>query len=147
MVRFKNRYLLCEIIFEDGNISESLNSYHLLNAIKESLEVNFGSFGMGMIATSLQVKYYSPFTNLAIIRVNRDYVRLLWACITFTTAIRRRTCLIHVVHLSGTIKLVQKQAIKRNKIAISSLKSKHIVDDAKANSLMQGTLTELNALT
>ncbi|KAJ8331308.1 RNA-binding protein pop5 [Batrachochytrium dendrobatidis] len=146
MVRFKNRYLLCEIIFENGKISESLNLYQILNAIKESLSTNFGVFGLGVLAISLQVKYFNPFTGLAIVRVNRDYMRLVWACVSLITAINKRICMVKVVHVGGTIKLVQSQAIKYNQTIISRLRSDLVLSDAKANLLLQETVAEISTL-
>ena len=43
MVRFKNRYLLFELSWEDGKVDESVASVDLFRAIRESVQVNFGS--------------------------------------------------------------------------------------------------------
>ncbi|KAI8926547.1 hypothetical protein BC831DRAFT_399841 [Entophlyctis helioformis] len=134
MVRFKNRYLLCEVCFEDGLIAENLNSYAILNAFKDSIETNFGDVGMGTVASSLQVKYYSPFTNLAIVRIGRDYARHVWAAATLITAVKKRKCMVRVLHVAGTIKLVQKHGIEHNKRMISELRAQKALDGACCSS-------------
>lgn len=57
MVRFKNRYILAEIHWENDKHGE-FTGYQLLNSIKESLSFNFGDFGLGATMTSLQGKLF-----------------------------------------------------------------------------------------
>ena len=49
------------------------------------------------------VKYFSPRTNLCIIRVARDPHKIAWASVTLTTTIDGRKYIPHVVHVSGTV--------------------------------------------
>ena len=49
------------------------------------------------------VKYFSPQTNLCIIRVARDPHKIAWASVTLTTTIDGRKYIPHVVHVSGTV--------------------------------------------
>ena len=53
MVRFKNRYLLIEITWEDSKILESLTQRIVASAVKESIDTNFGDYGAAIIAGSL----------------------------------------------------------------------------------------------
>jgi ribonuclease P/MRP protein subunit POP5 len=65
MVRLKNRWLLFEIIFEDtfhlsssSSFSspqklESLSTRDVYSAIKDSVQINFGDYGVGCIAASI----------------------------------------------------------------------------------------------
>lgn len=57
MVRFKNRYLLCEIKWEDDRYDPNIKNKDLYDALKDSIGMNFGDLGMGLAATSLSVKY------------------------------------------------------------------------------------------
>jgi ribonuclease P/MRP protein subunit POP5 len=109
MVRFKNRYLLCEIAMENGEIIDGLSGYAVLACINDSLTELFGD--AAALLGHVQIKYYSCFTNLAIIRVSRDFHKQVWAAITMVTAIRKRNCAIRVIHVGGTIKLVQKHTL------------------------------------
>jgi hypothetical protein len=55
MVRFKNRYLLVELVWRDGAKNASFVSHRQLGeCIKESVQTNFGDFGAASILASLQ---------------------------------------------------------------------------------------------
>lgn len=97
MVRYKNRYLLCEIAFEHGEIIEGLSPYAILGAVNDELNHVFGD--ASALLGSIQVKYYSCFTNLCIIRASRDFHKHVWAAITLMTSIRNRKCAIRMVHV------------------------------------------------
>ena len=120
MVRFKNRYFLCKVTLKNNEIVDGISTYSLSNVIKQTVEQLFGDWGIGC-TPSLQVKYYSPYTGLAIIRVSKDFYKYLWASIFFTTTLKNRQCQIKVIHLSGTIKQAQKNAILYNKKVLQSL--------------------------
>ena len=53
MVRFKNRYLLCEIRWEDGKFDPNVRNKDIYDAIRDSIGVNFGDYGTGVITSSL----------------------------------------------------------------------------------------------
>ncbi len=105
MVRFKNRYLLVHVESET-----EFTLYTLLNCIKDSIKLNFGSCG----DTHIQVKYYSALTNMAIIRVSRDSAVMLQQALFFMKG--RFRC----VHVGGTIKSCQLALIRYNKDACIS---------------------------
>ena len=67
------------------------------------------------------VKYFSPATSTAIIRVSRDHYRLVWAALTFTTRLPKpvdQACVMQVVRVSGTIKKAEEEAIRRARMSI-----------------------------
>lgn len=64
MVRFKNRYLLCEISFRDDEIIDGLSGYAVQAAIIENLAELYGN--AAALLGPITVKYYSCFTNLGI---------------------------------------------------------------------------------
>ncbi len=47
MVRYKNRYFLCELIFAERKYEPNFDSPELYNAVKTSVLQNFGDFTMG----------------------------------------------------------------------------------------------------
>ena len=49
------------------------------------------------------VKYFSPTTNLCIIRVGRDHHNIAWAALTLLTAIEGVRYIPNVVHISGEL--------------------------------------------
>ena len=51
------------------------------------------------------VKYFSPTTNLCIIRVARDHHRIAWGALTLLTGIDDFRIIPHVVHVSGRLEL------------------------------------------
>src|ERR1700761_7973522 len=70
---------------------------------------------------SFLVKYFSPATSTAIIRVSRDHYRMVWAALTFTTQLPNaisQECVIQVVRVSGTIKKAEEEAIRRARLSI-----------------------------
>ena len=67
------------------------------------------------------VKYFSPATSTAIIRVSRDHYRLVWAALTFTTRLPKpldQPCVMQVVRVSGTIRKAEGEAIRRARLSI-----------------------------
>jgi ribonuclease P/MRP protein subunit POP5 len=75
MVRFKNRYLLMEVIWKDGRVDDGLAEANIQTALRESLAANFGDYGIGMSLQSLQVKYYNPLTSHLIVRGGREQLK------------------------------------------------------------------------
>lgn len=67
------------------------------------------------------VKYLSPATSTAIIRVTRAHYRLVWAALSFITKLPRpieQDCVVQVVRVSGTIRKAEEEAIRRAKASI-----------------------------
>ncbi|GLB44779.1 putative component of ribonuclease P, a protein complex that generates mature tRNA molecules by cleaving their 5'-ends [Lyophyllum shimeji] len=125
MVRFKNRWLLVELI-PVGTQPQStaapthhLEGKHIWAAVRQSVLANFGDVGWGAVGLSLNVKYYSPTTNICIIRVARDHHRIAWGAVTLLSAIEGVRYIPNVVHVSGTIKHAQLAAIAHNREVIA----------------------------
>lgn len=123
MVRFKNRYLVCEVLWEDGKYDPGVKNKDFYEAIRESIGVNFGDWGTGMLMNSLSVKYWNSATNVGIVRCLRDEFRLLWAGITFINHIRNRKVRIKVVYTAGTVRNCQKQVVKNIRMWVLSSQS------------------------
>ncbi|KAK3706922.1 RNA-binding protein pop5 [Vermiconidia calcicola] len=148
MVRLKHRYLLVNILYPDipnapnAGKSKSVEElpyaiqFHqpssnrmdaklLMQMVRNGVSELFGDYGAGMIAGSLQVKYFSQATSTAIIRVSRDHCRLVWAALTFTTHLPKpvnQACVLQVVRVSGTIKKAEEEAIRRARLSIRRAK-------------------------
>ncbi|CCL98774.1 uncharacterized protein FIBRA_00779 [Fibroporia radiculosa] len=139
MVRFKNRWILVEFIpcvsSPPGNISSTAaglgasdvetNSKQIWSSLKQSIITHFGDTGWGAVGASLTgafaefVKYYSPRTNVCIIRVARDQHNIAWAGVTLLSSIEGRRYIPNVVHVSGTIKQAQIAAIRHNRTVVA----------------------------
>jgi len=98
-----------------------LTTSDIRDEIRDSVIQNFGDHGWGTVGDSLQVKYFSPTTNLSIVRVAREPYRTAWAGITLMTAIKKQRCIPHVEHVSGTLKKVQLEAIRYNRVLVARL--------------------------
>jgi ribonuclease P/MRP protein subunit POP5 len=143
MVRFKNRYFLLEITLEKEEIIDGLSSYAVLDAIKDSIDLLFGEFGV-IVQQSLAIKYYSPYSGMAIVRASREYHKLVWAAITFVKEVKNRRCAVQVVHNSGTIKLLQKYAIEYDTLKLKKIRGR--VSEKKLNLVMESNLRVLEKL-
>ncbi|KAI0729261.1 hypothetical protein C8Q72DRAFT_319688 [Fomitopsis betulina] len=130
MVRFKNRWILVEFIpctaLSNTQPSGGLGAFdveksskQIWAALKQSVITHFGDTGWGAVGASLTVKYYSPRTNVCIIRVAREPYRIAWAGVTMLTAIDGQRYIPNVVHVSGTIKQVQLAGIQHNREVIA----------------------------
>ncbi|GJJ74315.1 ribonuclease P/MRP protein subunit POP5 [Entomortierella parvispora] len=160
MVRFKNRYLLFEIIYADtplgwtsipatasSALGSSLQSHpgsnqspfgdtgrnncrlpplankDLVYAIKDSIAENFGDYGAGITQRPMTLKYFSPHTNIGILRISREEVHIVWGALTFMKELKGRPCIIKVLHTSGTIKKCQLMTIKYDRDRIMYLRN------------------------
>ncbi|KAI0328267.1 hypothetical protein GY45DRAFT_1347271 [Cubamyces sp. BRFM 1775] len=132
MVRFKNRWLLVEFLpilapapgRAVAPSQEELTSKQVWSALKQSVITHFGDTGWGAVGSSLTIKYFSPRTNLCIIRVARDPHKIAWASVTLLNAIDGRRYIPNVVHVSGTIKQAQLAAIRHNREIVARYRAR-----------------------
>jgi ribonuclease P/MRP protein subunit POP5 len=111
MVKFKSRYILIEPKFEnDGFSLKNMDPGKLQNLIKKQVEILFGDIGLGKINKNLQISFLQKFTNLLIIRVSRDHVKLLWTVLSLMTQIDGEAVKMHILKTSGTIKKCELKA-------------------------------------
>lgn len=136
MVRYKARYLLFDILYpEEPSLSAigpptqghiefhsssdpTITSSYLAGLIREGLAHQFGDWGAG-VAGNLTVKYFSPQTSKGIVRVSRDHYRLVWTVLSLMKELKGKPIVIRVVKVGGTIKKVEKEAIRRAKLDIA----------------------------
>lgn len=123
MVRTKVRWVLFELV-EDPVIQQdkvvfprtplNITEGTILNNIWLTITANYGDFGNGM-SRGIVVKWFNPSTRVGIIRVPRDYADMLLASLFFLRRIENIPCSFRILHVSGTIIAVQKQAIIRDR--------------------------------
>ncbi|POW02880.1 hypothetical protein PSHT_11919 [Puccinia striiformis] len=98
MVRFKNRYLLIQLIY--GEAGSDLSS-RFLYLHSPNTEIND-------LSALFSVKYYSPTTSNLILRCKRDQVNKVRASLLFINQINPQISVIfNVAHVSGTIRKTQ----------------------------------------
>ncbi|KAK9809091.1 hypothetical protein WJX72_009257 [[Myrmecia] bisecta] len=122
MVRFKNRYFLLEVVWKEGKVDESLDEVGVLKELRDSIQENFGDFGAAQAMASVLVKYYNPLTSLCILRCSREQLRQVWCAASLITQIRRRTVLIQMIKLAGTLQSCQRAAVQYNQNLMKQLR-------------------------
>ena len=71
--------------------------------------------------TTALVKYLSPATSTFILRVSRAHYRLVWAALAFMSRVPvhgGRPCVFRVVRVSGTVRKVEEEAVRRAKLLV-----------------------------
>ncbi|KAJ1093382.1 hypothetical protein NDU88_006483 [Pleurodeles waltl] len=118
MVKFKSRYLLCEVVLADPlerkNITQELVLYNLKDAVIRL----HGDFGWAACTISLSVKYLNAYTGVVLIRCRKEFFQLLWSALPFITCLvgrnRQYPCFFNTLHVGGTIRTSQKFLIQYN---------------------------------
>ncbi|KAI0027288.1 hypothetical protein K488DRAFT_81181 [Vararia minispora EC-137] len=125
MVRFKNRWILVEFLSaSDAEPTTELSSQAIFQALRQSVITHFGDTGWGAVGSSMSVKYFSPTTNLCIIRVGRDPHKIAWGAVCLLADVDGRVVIPNVVHVSGTIKHAQLAAIEHNRAVIARYRAR-----------------------
>ncbi|KAI0870703.1 Rpp14 family protein [Hypoxylon argillaceum] len=132
MVRIKERYLLVNILYPTelgtrANLpdvvvlnqpaSEDLTAVALLRAIRAEVAALFGDYGSGALeGGGFSVKYLSQATSTFILRIARASYRLVWTALSLMNSVpvkNGKPCVFRVVHVSGTIRKAEEEAIRR----------------------------------
>ena len=111
MVKFKSRYLLIEVLYEDNKLQKHDTS-KFAKIIKNEVEKNFGEISLGKINKNLQIKYVNNYTNMLIVRVGKEYIKLMRAAIVLINKIDYEKVRLRIIGISGTIKGAEKRATK-----------------------------------
>ncbi|KAJ3015978.1 hypothetical protein HKX48_004277 [Thoreauomyces humboldtii] len=152
MVRIKNRWLLIRVHLEPSRdspaatIDTSLTSKSIYHLLKDSLQLNFGDYGAGISASSIGVKYFSPFTHTGIIRCSRDQYQMIWAALTFVTKCKGTPCVIRVLHNSGTIKKIQEETVACDRAVLGEMERKGLITPSQTDTLLAKVKEDLAAL-
>jgi len=113
MVRMKNRYLLCELVKEDGTpCSHRCTDHKVYVTIRDALQKAHGDLGMAVVKKSLNVKYMNSQTGIIMVRVSRGAQHYLQTTLPFIKSIEDTTVSFKSLHMAGTIRSCQKFLIK-----------------------------------
>lgn len=119
MVRFKNRYLLCEIVFDNPRHRQCIEERAIMTTVRDVLARIHGDYGVGCCTVSLAVKYLNAYTGIVLLRCRREFYQMLWSIIPFITTIeskhQRYPCIFHTLHVGATIRTCQKFLIQYNR--------------------------------
>jgi ribonuclease P/MRP protein subunit POP5 len=113
MVRFKQRYLLAQVLVEKGHTDPT--SKDLYSAVTGRVTALLGIWGFGAVKASLQIKYWNANTGYLILRVTRSFVRPVWMALISVRELAGRPCAVSVVHCGGTVRGAKLQQLKQQK--------------------------------
>ncbi|KAI1007920.1 hypothetical protein K3495_g298 [Podosphaera aphanis] len=148
MVRIKNRYLLVNILYPERERSarttpvpdlvsinrpttNDLTPQALLRGLKAEIALLFGDYGTGAVADNLSVKYLSPATSTVILRVARAHYQIVWAALSLMHTVPVKDgqkCIFRVVRVSGTMRKVEEEAIRRARELVAKVSRKEAED-------------------
>ena len=148
MVRIKYRYFLTTLHYLDGELDTSLTSHHLLDALYNAIEENYGEFGLGNTQGRIKVIYLGLLTSTALIRVPADYEKQCRISLSTVVLLRGRRCVPHVIHVGGTIRTCQKELVKYNvnKLHRAMLDTQDQREREQIKEVLERTLGEINRL-
>ncbi|XP_060105673.1 ribonuclease P/MRP protein subunit POP5 isoform X1 [Heteronotia binoei] len=119
MVRFKNRYFLCEIISEDSRFQQCIDEWAVHNTVKNVIARIHGDFGLACCSIAFSVKYLNAYTGIVLLCCRKDFHRLLWSSLPFITHLESRNqrypCSFNTLHVGATIRTCQKFLIQYNR--------------------------------
>ena len=111
MVKFKSRYILIEVLYEGAKL-QKFDESKFAKIIKNEVETNFGEISLGKINKNLQIKYVNNYTNMLIIRVGKEYIKLMRATLALINKIDFEKVRLRIIGVSGTIKGAESKATK-----------------------------------
>ncbi|KAK6476365.1 UNVERIFIED_CONTAM: hypothetical protein FKN15_067506 [Acipenser sinensis] len=119
MVRFKSRYLLCEVSFADPRSRQCLEERAIFSAVRDAIARAHGDYGAACCAVSFAVKYLNAYTGILLLRCRKEHYRLLWSALPFIIHLesrgQRQPCRISSIHVGGTIRTCQRFLIRYNR--------------------------------
>uniref|UniRef100_A0A8D0LAT9 Ribonuclease P/MRP protein subunit POP5 n=1 Tax=Sphenodon punctatus TaxID=8508 RepID=A0A8D0LAT9_SPHPU len=125
MVRFKHRYLLCELVSEDPRCRQCIEERAVSAAVKDAVARTHGDFGLACCSIAFTVKYLNAYTGIVLLRCRKDFYQLLWSSLPFVTYLenknQRYLCFFNTLHVGGTIRTCQKFLIQYNKSQLLQL--------------------------
>ncbi|XP_011663713.2 ribonuclease P/MRP protein subunit POP5 [Strongylocentrotus purpuratus] len=123
MVRLKNRYVLGELILDDGRTATEakLNTRVTQQAIHTVIKQLHGDFGIGAVTAGFVVKYVGLQTNTVLIKVRHRAIRYLTSSLPFVMSISKVPCCFLTLHVAGTMRACQKFLVKHDRRQLTIL--------------------------
>lgn len=100
--------------------------------------------------TRSPVKYLSPATSTFILRISRAHYRLVWAALAFMNQVPvrdGRPCVFRVVRVSGTIRKIEEEAVRRAKLLVRAARAEIAVAAGTTGPSGSSPAAASNALT
>ncbi|XP_036210360.1 ribonuclease P/MRP protein subunit POP5 [Myotis myotis] len=119
MVRFKHRYLLCEVVSDDPRCRLSLDDRVLGGLVRDTVARLHGTFGAAACSIGFAVRYLNAYTGIVLLRCRKEFYQLVWSALPFITHLEskghRYPCFLNTLHVGGTIRTCQKFLIQYNR--------------------------------
>ncbi|XP_022373245.1 ribonuclease P/MRP protein subunit POP5 isoform X2 [Enhydra lutris kenyoni] len=119
MVRFKHRYLLCEVVSDDPRCRLSLEDRVLGGLIRDTIARVHGTFGAASCSIGFAVRYLNAYTGVVLLRCRKEFYHLVCSALPFITYLEnkghRYPCFLNTLHVGGTIRTCQKFLIHYNR--------------------------------
>ncbi|XP_056320299.1 ribonuclease P/MRP protein subunit POP5 [Danio aesculapii] len=119
MVRFKSRYLLCELCVSEPSSLHLFEDKVVYQALRGAVNRAHGDYGAAIFNIGVLVKYLNAHTGVVLIRCRKAHYRLVWSSLPFITFLENRgqkvRCFFNCLHVGGTIRTSQKFLIKYNR--------------------------------
>ncbi|XP_010366602.1 ribonuclease P/MRP protein subunit POP5 isoform X1 [Rhinopithecus roxellana] len=137
MVRFKHRYLLCELVSDDPRCRLSLDDRVLSSLVRDTIARVHGTFGAAACSIGFAVRYLNAYTGIVLLRCRKEFCQLVWSALPFITCLENKghrypcffntlhvgVCKVEtfhklltaVTHMPGTIRTCQKFLIQYNR--------------------------------
>ncbi|KAI0230968.1 Ribonuclease P/MRP protein subunit POP5 [Lamellibrachia satsuma] len=122
MVRFKHRYLLCEIVQGgSGKCTFPITERQLYHNVRDVVSHAHGDYGLALVQAYLRVKYVNAQTHVVLIRVGRRAYHLVLSAMAMVKQIGQLQGFYRTLHVGGTIRSCQKFLAKYNKEQLNVL--------------------------
>ncbi|XP_004592140.2 ribonuclease P/MRP protein subunit POP5 [Ochotona princeps] len=119
MVRFKHRYLLCELVSDDPRCRLTLEDRVLIGLVRDTIARVHGTFGAAACSIGFAVRYLNAYTGIVLLRCRKEFYQLVWSALPFITYLEnkghRYSCFFNTLHVGGTIRTCQKFLIQYNR--------------------------------
>ncbi|KAL4660368.1 ribonuclease P/MRP protein subunit POP5 [Arapaima gigas] len=118
MVRFKSRYLLCEVCVSNHSDLRLLDDQSVFSAVRTAVSRAHGDYGAALTNVSFSVKYLNAHTGVVFLRCRKSHYRILWSALSFINSLKNRgqcvPCFFNCLYVGGTIRTCQKFLIRYN---------------------------------
>uniref|UniRef100_A0A8B9CHP7 Ribonuclease P/MRP protein subunit POP5 n=1 Tax=Anser brachyrhynchus TaxID=132585 RepID=A0A8B9CHP7_9AVES len=125
MVRFKNRYVLCEVVAEEPRGRHCIEDRAVATAVRDAIARAYGDYGLACCSMSFTVKYLNAYTGTVLLRCRKDFHRLLCSALPLVRQLESRglrcPCFLSTLHVGGTIRSCQKFLIQHNRRQLLTL--------------------------
>ncbi|XP_011926527.1 PREDICTED: ribonuclease P/MRP protein subunit POP5 isoform X2 [Cercocebus atys] len=105
MVRFKHRYLLCELVSDDPRCRLSLDDRVLSSLVRDTIARVHGTFGAAACSIGFAVRYLNAYTGIVLLRCRKEFYQLVWSALPFITYLEnkghRYPCFFNTLHVGG----------------------------------------------